>query len=477
VRQQLRVVKVPHFQNQMIRNKSVRFSDEKARMAAISQQEQNQPQQQEQPQFRRRRYSFFDTPGAGKPEMQDKSGTGDTNTSYFPTDSPPPDTPQRSQVRAEMKRPSRDERRRQRQYQFGEKSQKQEPLQKILSYQEYQEFKEFRQHLEQKRQRQQKEWELMQMEEDGELLNEDNRALVATVTLAARSSTRAPVQTLWTTILSCWFNPNEHIVAFRENSLSESCVLELRWVAPSSFPPSSSNPNRNSAPNFDHMPGGRNSFRQSGQGVPRRPWADEEGLFSSEEEAITDDDEDSELEEMMRRMGVSRGPHHHRRRSSASYSTAAASTPNTPARRGSASNGSSGGGGGGGGAAEPRIFTLQYWSAAADTPQGWRTARASFARHMVAARVAPPGRRIVCALAVGARCEVYGWENGASVSNPGLVPRHAGTLDLRTRHGRRELEAQLEFIERRGLRYALGVGGSGAGGGAELTRPWSRRTG
>lgn len=108
-------------------------------------------------------------------------------------------------------------------------------------------------------------------------------------------------------------------------------------------------------------------------------------------------------------------------------------------------------------AEEPRLFMIEYWASTADTPGGWDAAREQFARYMEA-KVAP-GRRMLCAVGIGARCEVYGWDGVI------LEHRHDGVLDLRGREGRRELERQLRFVERSGLDFAQPV------------RPWSRRTG
>lgn len=112
--------------------------------------------------------------------------------------------------------------------------------------------------------------------------------------------------------------------------------------------------------------------------------------------------------------------------------------------------------------AEPRIFLVQCWSSTADTSAGWRAAREAVARYLYA-RVSP-GRRMLCAVAVGARCEIYGWDGG---THPGEEPemgrRHRGVLDLRDVEGRIMLENQLAFVEEHGLVYA------------KATRPWSAR--
>jgi hypothetical protein len=182
---------------------------------------------------------------------------------------------------------------------------------------------------------------------------------------ASNTITRGPVQTLWNTILYSWFAPTEHIIAFKELSLTNVSVLELRFIV-------------NSQPGSG--PVAADPFRN--------PQAQQH----------YDDNH-----------------------------------------------------------AEPRLFMVEYWAPTADTPGGWQAAREQFAKYMHA-KVAP-GRRMLCAVGIGAKCEVYGWDGTE------LEIRHEGTLDLRAREGRRELERQLGFVRRVGLDFA------------EPVRPWSRRTG
>lgn len=224
---------------------------------------------------------------------------------------------------------------------------------------------------------------------DGEVFHPGNKAFVATVNLAARSRSKAPVQALWNLILYSWFPPSDYIVCFPETGLdNDPCVSELRWVAPPSF-----------------LMGGH---QHSASMITTKSPPD--GYF-----------------------GHRRNP---------SMDAAAANT-------GSNSNAS----------AEPRIFMVQYWSSAADTPVGWRAAREAFARYLYA-RVAP-GRRMVFAIAIGARCEVYGWDGAAGEAQ--MVRRHVGTIDLRDAEGRILLEKQLTFVGRHGLVYA------------KASRPWMER--
>ncbi|KAI1850653.1 hypothetical protein JX266_003935 [Neoarthrinium moseri] len=259
---------------------------------------------------------------------------------------------------------------------------------------------------------------------DGRVFSPQNQAFVATVTLAARSSTRAPVQTLWNSILYSWFAPSEYIVACRDGSLNDACVLELRWIAPAPaqdmdmdmFPSFSA---MHASPAQEEPAARRLSERTSSRSLSRKG-----------SRVDLDDDLEAGFGEL------SLGP-------TSSASTTASGRTSGPHA-----------------GAEPRILTLQYWSSLADTAVGWRTARESLARHM-AANVAP-GRRMLCAVAIGARFELYGWDGAAG--RPALERRHAGPLDLRLREDRCELERLLDLVERRGLEYT------------RAGRPWSRRT-
>lgn len=232
---------------------------------------------------------------------------------------------------------------------------------------------------------------------DGEVFNPGNKAFVATVNLAARSRSKAPVQALWNLILYSWFPPSDYIVCFPETGLdNDPCVSELRWVTPPSF----------------LMGGGHQHSASMITTKPSPPDNNGGGYFG------------------------------HRRNPSLDAAAAAANAAGNNA------------------SAEPRIFMVQYWSSAADTPVGWRAAREAFARYLYA-RVAP-GRRMVFAIAIGARCEVYGWD-GAAGEQAQMVRRHVGAIDLRDADGRILLEKQLTFVGRHGLVYA------------KASRPWMER--
>ncbi|ETS81651.1 hypothetical protein PFICI_06653 [Pestalotiopsis fici W106-1] len=234
---------------------------------------------------------------------------------------------------------------------------------------------------------------------DGAVLNPANKAFVATVNLAARSTTRGPVQALWNLILYSWFPPSDYIVCFPETGVDNGvCVSELRWVAP---PPAS------------FMLGPQHSLSVSTSTFPLPgPAATVEG----------------------------NGYFGHRRRNPSMDATMSAGTVAS---------------------AEPCIFMVQCWSSAADTSAGWRAAREAFARYLYA-RVAP-GRRMLCAIAVGARCEVYGWDGAMGSGVPEMGRRHRDVLDLCDIEGRILLENQLAFVEKHGLIYA------------KATREWSAR--